>query len=134
MERKCLKRYCLLFLIAFGTVNAQAQLKEAVKNILLRDTVETSNVSLKKDSDSTQLANLQKSLVEARLSEANLRMEMEQMKLQMATADSVKFARQRLRIDSLRKFTKGIPVVADGDTLFISIQSVEAIPLSNGHK
>ncbi|WP_077155651.1 mechanosensitive ion channel family protein [Bacteroides bouchesdurhonensis] len=118
MERKCLKRYCLLFLIAFGTVNAQAQLKEAVKNILLRDTVETSNVSLKKDSDSTQLANLQKSLVEARLSEANLRMEMEQMKLQMATADSVKFARQRLRIDSLRKFTKGIPVVADGDTLF----------------
>ncbi|WP_148371456.1 mechanosensitive ion channel family protein [Bacteroides bouchesdurhonensis] len=118
MERKCLKRYCLLFLIVFGTVNAQAQLKEAVKNILLRDTVETSNVSLKKDSDSTQLANLQKSLVEARLSEANLRMEMEQMKLQMATADSVKFARQRLRIDSLRKFTKGIPVVADGDTLF----------------
>ena len=107
-----------MFLIAFGTVNAQAQLKEAVKNILLRDTVETSNVSLKKDSDSTQLANLQKSLVEARLSEANLRMEMEQMKLQMATADSVKFARQRLRIDSLRKFTKGIPVVADGDTLF----------------
>lgn len=118
MERKCLKRYCLLFLIVFGTVNAQAQLKEAVKNILLRDTVETSNVSLKKDSDSTQLANLQKSLVESRLSEANLRMEMEQMKLQMAIADSVKFARQRLRIDSLRKFTKGIPVVADGDTLF----------------
>lgn len=118
MEMKCLKRYCLLFLIVFGTVNAQAQLKEAVKNILLRDTLETSNVSLKKDSDSTQLVNLQKSLLEARLSEANLRMEMEQMKLQMATADSVKFAQQRLRIDSLRKFTKGIPVVADGDTLF----------------
>lgn len=92
MEMKCLKRYCLLFLIVFGTVNAQAQLKEAVKNILLRDTLETSNVSLKKDSDSTQLVNLQKSLLEARLSEANLRMEMEQMKLQMATADSVKFA------------------------------------------
>lgn len=34
MEMKCLKRYCLLFLIVFGTVNAQAQLKEAVKNIL----------------------------------------------------------------------------------------------------
>lgn len=40
------------------------------------------------------------------------------MKLQMATADSVKYAQQRQRIDSLRQFTKGIPVVADGDTLF----------------
>ena len=47
-----------------------------------------------------------------------MRMEMEQMKLQMAAADSVKYARQRQRIDSLRQFTKGIPVVADGDTLF----------------
>ncbi|MEY8708996.1 mechanosensitive ion channel family protein [Bacteroides faecichinchillae] len=118
MKMKCLKRYWLLLLIALGTVNAQAQLKETVKNILLRDTVVTSDTSLKKDSDSIQLANLQKSLDEARLSEANMRMEVEQMRLQMASADSVKFAQQRLRIDSLRKFTRGIPVVADGDTLF----------------
>ncbi|SHE39217.1 Small-conductance mechanosensitive channel [Bacteroides faecichinchillae] len=118
MKLKCLKRYWLLLLIALGTVNAQAQLKETVKNILLRDTVVTSDTSLKKDSDSIQLANLQKSLDEARLSEANMRMEVEQMRLQMASADSVKFAQQRLRIDSLRKFTRGIPVVADGDTLF----------------
>ena len=103
MEMKCLKRYCLLFLIVLGAVNAQAQLKEAVKNILLGDTVATSDVPLKKDSDSIRLANLQKYLLEARLSEANLRMEMEQMKLQMVMADSVKLARQRLRIDALRK-------------------------------
>lgn len=118
MKMKYLTQYWLLLLIALGTVNAQAQLKEAVKNILLRDTVVTSDTSLKKDSDSIQLANLQKSLDEARLSEANMRMEVEQMRLQMASADSVKFAQQRLRIDSLRKFTRGIPVVADGDTLF----------------
>lgn len=73
---------------------------------------------LKRDSDSAYVANLQKTLEEARLNEANMRMEMEQMKLQMATADSVKYAQQRQRIDSLRQFTKGIPVVADGDADF----------------
>lgn len=30
MEMKCLKRYCLLFLIVLGAVNAQAQLKEEI--------------------------------------------------------------------------------------------------------
>ncbi|MDD3036853.1 mechanosensitive ion channel family protein [Bacteroides sp.] len=118
MKMKYLTRYWLLLVIVLGTVNAHAQLKEAVKNILLSDTIATSDTSLKKDSDSVQLANLQKSLDEARLSEANMRMEVEQMKLQMASVDSVKFAQQRQRIDSLRKFIKGVPVVADGDTLF----------------
>ena len=43
---------------------------------------------------------------------------MEQMKLRAYAADSVKLALQRLRIDSLRKFTPGVPVVVEGDTLF----------------
>ena len=47
-----------------------------------------------------------------------MRMEMEQMKLRAYAADSVKLALQRLRIDSLRKFTPGVPVVVEGDTLF----------------
>ena len=33
-------------------------------------------------------------------------------------ADSVKLSQQRQRIDSLRQFTKGVPVIAEGDTLF----------------
>ena len=40
------------------------------------------------------------------------------MKLAAYTADSVKLASQRRRIDSLRHETRGVPVVVDGDTLF----------------
>ena len=54
----------------------------------------------------------------ARLNEANLRMEIEQMKLKYDAADSLKLAKQRLRIDSLRRMTPGVPVVVEGDTLY----------------
>ena len=40
------------------------------------------------------------------------------MKLAAYTADSVKLASQRRRIDSLRHETRGVLVVVDGDTLF----------------
>jgi small-conductance mechanosensitive channel len=93
-------------------------LEQAVKKIFAGDSITGVHASMKQGSDSAYVANLQKTLETARLNEANMRMEMEQMKLQMAAADSVKYARQRQRIDSLRQFTKGIPVVADGDTLF----------------
>ena len=113
-----MKRIMLVLLMSFGAMGAQAQLEQAVKKIFAGDTIASKHTALKRDSDSAYVANLQKTLEEARLNEANMRMEMEQMKLQMAAADSVKYARQRQRIDSLRQFTKGIPVVADGDTLF----------------
>jgi mechanosensitive ion channel family protein len=105
-------------LMSFATIGAQAQLEQAVKKIFAGDSITGVHASMKQGSDSAYVANLQKTLETARLNEANMRMEMEQMKLQMAAADSVKYARQRQRIDSLRQFTKGIPVVADGDTLF----------------
>lgn len=108
----------LILLMSFATIGAQAQLEQAVKKIFAGDSITGVHASMKQGSDSAYVANLQKTLEAARLNEANMRMEMEQMKLQMATADSVKYARQRQRIDSLRQFTKGIPVVADGDTLF----------------
>ena len=104
--------------MSFATIGAQAQLEQAVKKIFAGDSITGVHASMKQGSDSAYVANLQKTLETARLNEANMRMEMEQMKLQMAAADSVKYARQRQRIDSLRQFTKGIPVVADGDTLF----------------
>ena len=114
-----MKRLVLLLIVLLGTTGVRAQLGEAVKKIFAGDSVTTvHNTPLNRDSDSVCVANLQKSLEAARLNEANMRMEMEQMKLQMAAVDSVKYARQRQRIDSLRQFTKGIPVVADGDTLF----------------
>ncbi|WP_285820859.1 mechanosensitive ion channel family protein [Bacteroides acidifaciens] len=118
MEMNRMKKMVLVLLMSLGAMGAQAQLEQAVKKIFAGDTIAETHPALKRDSDSAYVANLQKTLEEARLNEANMRMEMEQMKLQMATADSVKYAQQRQRIDSLRQFTKGIPVVADGDTLF----------------
>ncbi|WP_455614503.1 mechanosensitive ion channel family protein [Bacteroides congonensis] len=118
MEINRIKRLVLVLLVSSFAMGAQAQLEQAVKKIFAGDTIAETHPALKRDSDSAYVANLQKTLEEARLNEANMRMEMEQMKLQMATADSVKYAQQRQRIDSLRQFTKGIPVVADGDTLF----------------
>ena len=118
MEINKIKRLVLILLMSFATIGAQAQLEQAVKKIFAGDSITGVHASMKQGSDSAYVANLQKTLETARLNEANMRLEMEQMKLQMAAADSVKYARQRQRIDSLRQFTKGIPVVADGDTLF----------------
>lgn len=118
MDMKKIKRFALLLIMASFAVNVQAQLEQAVKKIFAGDTVATHPTSLRRDSDSGRVANLQKSLEEARLNEANMRMEMEQMRLQTMAADSVKLSQQRQRIDSLRQFTKGVPVIAEGDTLF----------------
>lgn len=105
----------LLFLLV--TNNMCAQLGKAVREILTGDSV-ASRTAVRNDSDSVRMADMKKELEEARLSEANMRMEMEQMRLKAFAADSVKLAQQRARIDSLRQFTPGVPVVVEGDTLF----------------
>lgn len=105
----------LLFLLV--TNNMCAQLGKAVREILTGDSVAT-RTAVRNDSDSVRMADMKKELEEARLSEANMRMEMEQMRLKAFAADSVKLAQQRARIDSLRQFTSGVPVVVEGDTLF----------------
>lgn len=57
-------------------------------------------MATKADSDSLKLAAMREELAAARLNEANLRMEIEQMRLVAYAADSVKLARQKQRIDS----------------------------------
>ncbi len=112
------KRYVLLlFLIVCPGVFLKAQLSESVRQILSPDSVAPS-VSLRADSDSIRMVEMKKELEASRLNEANARMEMEQLKLKVYAADSVKLAQQKLRIDSLRKSTPGIPVVVEEDTLF----------------
>ena len=69
-------------------------------------------------SDSARLAMLRDSLETSRLNEANTRMELEHLRYAMLTADSVNREAQRARIDSLRAFTQGIPVIVEEDTLF----------------
>lgn len=58
------------------------------------------------------------SLAILRINEANMRMELEQLRYQMLSGDSLRREAQKKRIDSLRISTIGIPVVIDSDTLF----------------
>ena len=108
--------FCLFISLVF-TIGASAQLVEKVREFLGDDTLKTHSV-IRSDSDSANIADMKRELETARLNEANMRMEMEQRKLQAYAADSVKLVQQKLRIDSLRKFTQGVPVVVEGDTLF----------------
>ncbi|WP_455584322.1 mechanosensitive ion channel family protein [Bacteroides sp.] len=108
--------YCLfIFIIVAGS--ASAQLVEKVRELLSEDTLKTLS-TMQVDSDSIDVVEMRKELAAARLNEANMRMEMEQLKLHALAADSVKLVLQKQRIDSLRKFTPGVPVVVEGDTLF----------------
>ena len=89
---------------------ASAQLVEKVLDVFNDDTLGTV-VAQRADTDSVHLLKMKEDLEVARLNEANLRMEIEQMRLKYDAADSLKLAKQRLRIDSLRRMTTGVPVV-----------------------
>lgn len=107
--------FCLLLALPLAL---PAQVVDKVLNMLETDSLPVATVATKADSDSLKLAAMREELAAARLNEANLRMEIEQMRLVAYAADSVKLARQKQRIDSLRHQTQGAPVVVDGDTLF----------------
>lgn len=105
-----------LWLLLWMGGQAHAQLKEAIIDALGGDSAKSVTAPLK--NDSIQLALMAQELETARLNEAEMRMEMEQMRLVSFAADSVKLAQQKLRIDSLRRTTPGEPVIVGGDTLF----------------
>lgn len=108
---------CIIWLSLMAN-GASAQLVEKVLHIIEKDSLNPAS-SVRADSDSTvSLSAVKQELQAARLNEANLRMEVEQLKLASYAADSTKLAQQRLRIDSLRAVTSGVPVVVEGDTLF----------------
>lgn len=107
--------FCLLFLSGSGV---SAQVVEKVLDIFAGDSLSAPVAVSAVDSDSVRLTKVQEELAAVRLNEANLRMEIEQMKLTAYAADSVKRTRQKQRIDSLRQVTQGVPVIVDDDTLF----------------
>ena len=113
---KGIRALCFGLLLLFAS-GASAQLVEKVLDILNEDTLGTM-VAQKSDTDSLHLLKIKEDLETSRLNEANLRMEIEQMKLKYDAADSLKLAKQLLRIDSLRRMTPGIPVIVEGDTLY----------------
>ena len=106
-------------------MNVRAQIGDVIRemfhagndSVIVADSIQTEFEEVV-NHDSLLLAQLQQSLEEAKLSEANLRMEFEQFKLKTLASDSIKRRRQRHHIDSLRRITKGSPVMVDGDTLF----------------
>lgn len=110
-------RALCLWLLLLPAGGASAQLVEKVLDVFNEDTL--GNVVVQRaDTDSVHLLKMKEDLEVARLNEANLRMEIEQMRLKYDVADSLKLAKQRLRIDSLRRMTPGAPVVVEGDTLY----------------
>lgn len=113
---KGIRALCFGLLLLFVS-GASAQLVEKVLDILNEDTLGTV-VAQKPDTDSLHLLKMKEDLETSRLNEANLRMEIEQMKLKYDAADSLKLVKQRLRIDSLRRMTPGVPVIVEGDTLY----------------
>ena len=112
-------RRLFIWIAFFSAVTVNAQILNKVESLLKRDTaVHSTNVKAASTvmSDSARIAELQRELEQVRLQEANARMEMESMKLGLS-ADSVRLAMQRHHIDSLKKVTKGVPLVVDEDTL-----------------
>ena len=98
----------------FGTM--EAQLKKTIEKLItpFEDTATVRNVY----SDSLLVDSIKRELEGAKSVEMNLRMEIEQLKLVSYASDSLKLARQKMRIDSIRSVTRGYPVVVDEDTLF----------------
>lgn len=114
---KGIRILCIIWLSLMAN-GASAQLVEKVLQIIEKDSLNPTP-SVRADSDTAvSLSVVKQELEAARLNEANLRMEVEQLKLASYAADSTKLAQQRLRIDSLRAVTAGVPVVVEADTLF----------------
>ena len=91
-----LQRVFILCLLVLCTINVKAQIGDAIREIFQ---TESNSVFVVPDSanseaelinqDSLLVAQLQLSLEEAKLSEANLRMEFEQFKLNILASDSL---------------------------------------------
>ena len=100
---KKFRLFCLC-LLCLPAVGVSAQVMDKVLDILGTDSL-SAVAGVKTDTDSVTLDKVREELAAARLNEANLRMEIEQMRLVTYAADSVKLARQKQRIDSLRHQT-----------------------------
>ena len=116
-----------LFILCLGvlcSISVKAQIGEVIRDIFQGEKDSTIVVGKSHvdtviiNQDSLLVAQLQQSLEEARLNEANLRLEFEQFKFNIMASDSLKRRKQRQFIDSLRRTTHGSPVMVDGDTLF----------------
>ncbi|MDE6403198.1 MAG: mechanosensitive ion channel family protein, partial [Muribaculaceae bacterium] len=68
--------------------------------------------------DSVRIKEMEAQLEQMRLTELELRAELDNNRQASLSADSLRRARMRHHIDSLRAITPGVPITLDGDTLF----------------
>lgn len=109
-----------MFCLPFSVLFSQNTIDSTETNILsevdsLLFTSLQADSIINKDS---LLQGIQLELEESRLTQVNLALELEEVKMQNIIEDSIKLAKQKETIDSLKQITSGIPVVVDGDTLF----------------
>ena len=117
---------CLLAIFGFlvgGTPTAEAQLLERAGNLIRTafrdaDTVSVIAADSRQERDSLRIIEMERQLEQMRLNEMMLRAELDSSRVMNIAADSMRRERMRHHIDSLRTLTPGVPVVADGDTLF----------------
>lgn len=129
---KRLSIYLLIFIGVIGArFEAQGQLIQKAESVLKAafadnggDTLSVSECDTltaeeRYRRDSVRLQEMTLQLQEMKINEMMLRSELDNALNHNHTADSLKLARQRHYIDSLRALTPGVPVEVDGDTLFM---------------
>ena len=108
----------LIIVLLFLGMHCSSVFSQSKVLELLVDTEPETVLTSESDSVLLHLAEVKQALESSQLTEMNLRMEIEQLKLASYAADSIKLAAQKKVIDSLRVVTKGVPVVIEKDTLF----------------
>ncbi len=116
-----IKKYLVSLFVLFcvGSIGLSAQLIKDVRDFLTDSLNVETKQSVHADSDSINKVEMQRQLQAAQVNEANMKLEIQNLRMQLISGDSLKRSQQQHIIDSLRKVSKGIPVVVSGDTLFM---------------
>lgn len=115
------KIYIVLFsfFLSFLSLLAAQNVTEDLK-VKGQDTLRIAQDTLPKAvRDSLMIEDLRLQVQDLKLNEILLRTEYDRSMKMSAEADSIKRAKQRAQVDSLRNHTQGIPLAIEGDTLFI---------------
>lgn len=131
-----MKRTALYFLLVAVmtalSVPVRAQLIERAEHLILsafndatadsnsvRKTPDSLTIEERHRQDSVLILEMELQIQEMKLNEILLRSQLDDARNQSHTADSLKQVEQCRSIDSLRALTPGVPVVVEGDTLFL---------------
>ncbi|MDE7410653.1 MAG: mechanosensitive ion channel family protein [Paramuribaculum sp.] len=124
--KKGLSYLILVILLFVFTVDTRAQLiqkAEDIINSVLNDSVadgtDTVSVEERYRQEVERAKSMEQQLQEMKLQQILLRSELDNALNGSRMADSLRMEEQRRSIDSLRMLTQGVPVLVEGDTLFV---------------